>query len=413
MGSLLAQSSPKSLRVLGSHGRAAWHSHAPIQSLIRQSIRDRGRAERVAAFFASPVLEPDGEVMSWYAAARGFARPWSMLGEDERRRAEGEVSEICRELSELAVAIRSRSSGGGALAEVIEQALRRPETCDSLFLVGDQPVSVWWGFQDQPASADTAPPAALPPLPQWPPAKVESEPTQSPAPEPVPPAAVSERPAVWRWMKWLLLALLLILLLMAVFALRGCERWPWDRDGAAEEPGPPIAQPVAPEQAAASGATAVAPDAPAPQQPRSGDHIEIPKAAQESSRVEFIAGRYVLGSEGALSDGTRGRFLINSLGQEPRDPQPIRLELEFANDGIGKEVTTFVQAGGRCEGRASATMNDGQLTIKLHGAICSGVPRRAELSPLEVNCSVQSGRTVCSWVNPSGSKVSNVPLVHQ
>jgi uncharacterized protein involved in tellurium resistance len=133
---------------------------------------------------------------------------------------------------------------------VIGQALRRPETGDSLFLVGDQPVSVWWGFQDQPARLDSTAPATLPPLPQWP--RKTDEPGEHLEPSaatsrasafPAPAAALSS--GVWRWLQWVLLAIALLALML--LALRGCQNVP---GLLAANPPAPALDPPAADQAA-------------------------------------------------------------------------------------------------------------------------------------------------------------------
>jgi uncharacterized protein involved in tellurium resistance len=246
-GSLLYQGIPRGMRPLGSHGRPAWRSHAQMQSLIRQTIRDRARADRAAAFFAVPVLEQDGESLSWYAQTRGMARAWADLSESERKRVDEEILVIRNDLTDLIKQMRDRAGAAVGLAEVIEQALERPGSRDSVYLVGDQPVSVFWGFQDEQIRPAAAVGDVKAGLPRWPT-------KQAAAPDPVAPdvviAPVTPAPAEapragnWRWLLWLLLGLMLLALLF--YLLRGCDQ---ASRASPEQTAPPLAaqEPIRPD----------------------------------------------------------------------------------------------------------------------------------------------------------------------
>jgi hypothetical protein len=387
-----------------------------------------------------------------------MARAWADLSESERKRVDEEILVIRNDLTDLIKQMRDRAGAAIGLAEVIEQALERPGSRDSVYLVGDQPVSVFWGFQDEQIRPVAAAGDIKAGLPRWP---IK----QAAAPDPVAPdvviAPVAPAPAEapregrWRWLLWLLLGLMLLALLF--YLLRGCDQAPRASPEqtapplAAQEPirpdspldplsrsspnvsvpdpdlpplGPdggtrrlgPLTSDVAPRlldrmpgggvEVPSPSPIALAPDSPLPAKPKPGDHIQIPLEAAKQNAIEFLEGKWLLGDR-----------LTNSLfGQDGRrsDEQLVRVELEFDRSGRGTRTTVFLNhSGGRCEGSAMALMSAGRLSIQMPTAPCAGVPRRLAISAQNVLCEASGSQTLCSWTNSNGQKVSNVPLIRR
>ena len=162
---LLVSESRYRFRSLGVRERAVYDWYPQLQALLRRRL-----SERHARFFAEPVGDATGERIDWYAAAAGDVQPLASLAEPEALRVEGEVAALLEGLRGLATELTgSPREEERTAGEVLQSALFFPEK-DHVFLVGDQPVVVFWGFalpgREPPQtplfrSGGAAPPAAL------------------------------------------------------------------------------------------------------------------------------------------------------------------------------------------------------------------------------------------------------------
>lgn len=240
-------------RSLGAFGKPAWQSHLPLRALIRQRLGDR-----CANFFAVPNLDVETGLLRWTTDATGPVRPWHTIDPQERALRAFEVEEIRSRLLGLEQELGRQGgtdvSGSASFASLLKQARCVPSHEGFLYMVGEQPVVAFWGFETRaPETMPNAAPSAPSPVPAAVPA--------SPIPSPAPSVAVA-RPW-WRWLLWLLLLILLILLLLGL--LRGCEHTgavPVDRPsagiaGAAPDPDRPARAP-----AESQGTAGPSPDGP-------------------------------------------------------------------------------------------------------------------------------------------------------
>ena len=143
-------------RPLGMRGEPLHTAHDQIRGAIRRRL-----GERYARLLAEPQPYDGGRAIDWYTTAAGSvvrfadlpaARQQALLGEIDGLL--GDIEAQGRRFSE------SENEDGRLLGQALALAVRRPSD-DYLFLVGDQPVIVCWGYEPEAAGAPV-PPAFLP-----------------------------------------------------------------------------------------------------------------------------------------------------------------------------------------------------------------------------------------------------------
>jgi hypothetical protein len=201
------------VRPLGVRGEPLHNSAPQLRRVVRRRLGD-GAAD----LLADPQLHEDGKAIDWYAGWPGAVQPLSAL--DAARR-QAVLAEIGRSLADIrrlgdALATAGPREDTGLVGLSLQLAARAP--ADSfVFMVGDRPVIVCWGYEKEAAAALL--PAVLP---------------QAPLPSPAAHRAVLEAPVravpalrppgtTIPWARTLLAALpLLLLLLGGAWLLRGC-----------------------------------------------------------------------------------------------------------------------------------------------------------------------------------------------
>jgi len=213
-------------------------AHEQIRGVVRRRL-----GERHARLLAEPQPDDVGRRIDWYSEAEGAVTPLSALSPEARAAALADVEALARDIEGLGARLAETSSDDARLlARALGLAVHRPSD-DYVFIVGDQPVVVCWGYEAEGAGAFVAAPMA--------PAAVPVAATPSIAPTAVAPAtiafgATAAPVAVQRGPIWpaLLVGLLGILLLIgAAYGLR--QVIPVDPDVAVTQLPPPPA-PAAP-----------------------------------------------------------------------------------------------------------------------------------------------------------------------
>ncbi|MBV8392468.1 MAG: hypothetical protein JOY81_04725 [Alphaproteobacteria bacterium] len=236
------------VRPLGVRGQPLHNSAVQIGRIVRRRLGDD-----TADLLAEPQLHDNGSTIDWYANWPGAVRRLGDL--DPRARGEilGRVDRGLSAIAELGQSLKTAGSGDdiGVVGRSLQLAAKRPD--DSfVFLVGDKPVVVCWGYETD--AAQGLLPAALPSAPVPPPAHqpVLAQPAPPPSilsAPPIRPYVPSTPPASIPWFRTLLLALpLLALLLGAAWLLR--DRLPADPDLALatrEGPGAAARTPTGPD----------------------------------------------------------------------------------------------------------------------------------------------------------------------
>src|SRR5262245_36696413 len=188
------------VRPLGVRGEPLRNAAPQLRRVVRRRLGDAA-----ADLLAEPQLHEDGKAIDWYATWSGPVQPVSGLPAEKRQAVLTDVEHTLADIRRLGDAL----AGAGAREEMgvvglsLQLAARAP--ADSfIFLVGERPVIVCWGYEKEAATGLL--PAALPQPPQRRPVLQ--------APAALPPRPIG-RPAVIPWARTLLLALPLILLLLA------------------------------------------------------------------------------------------------------------------------------------------------------------------------------------------------------
>ncbi|MBM3648139.1 MAG: hypothetical protein FJX11_10150 [Alphaproteobacteria bacterium] len=197
------------VRPLGVRGEPLHNAAPQLRRVVRRRLGDDA-----AGLLAEPQLHQDGKAIDWYADWPGTVQPLSAV--EPERRAEVMVA-VQRTLADIrrlgeALAGAGPREDQGVVGLSLQLAARAPD--DSfVFLVGERPALVCWGYERETAAALL--PVTLPRPPQ-PAARrpVIEAPAARPA---LPPARVAIP-----WLRTLVLALpLLLLLLGAAWLLRG------------------------------------------------------------------------------------------------------------------------------------------------------------------------------------------------
>ncbi|MFZ5781124.1 MAG: hypothetical protein ACOY4R_13095 [Pseudomonadota bacterium] len=202
------------VRPRGVRGEPLHNAAGQLRRVVRRRLGDAA-----AGLLADPQLHEDGTAIDWHADWHGIVQPMTALTPERRAQVAAEVERTLADIRRLGdtFAAAGPREEMGRLGLSLQLAARAP-AAGFIFLVGDRPVVVCWGYEADAASS------LLPSLL-----------ARSPAPaatihRPVllAPAAVASRPAVPAaptavpWLRTLLLALpLLLLLVAAAWLLRG------------------------------------------------------------------------------------------------------------------------------------------------------------------------------------------------
>ncbi|MBS0550083.1 MAG: hypothetical protein JSR24_20195, partial [Proteobacteria bacterium] len=201
------------VRPLGVRGDPLHAVAGQLLAVVRRRLGD-GPAD----LLAEPQMREAGDGIDWYAAHSGEVRRLADLSETERAAALQTAEQHLDAIRGLGAELAASTSSDEArlIGRSLELATRRPSD-DFVFLVGDRPVIVAWGYEaDAAASLQGFVPPTLPAVA---------------APAPLPAAALASAPAMllpartgWsRFLGALLFGLLLLLLLLITsWLLRAC-----------------------------------------------------------------------------------------------------------------------------------------------------------------------------------------------
>lgn len=221
------------VRPLGVRGEPLHNAASQIRRVVRRRLGDAA-----ADLLAEPQVHEDGSTIDWYASWQGEVRQVANLDAAQRTGILAQVDATLAEIGRLGQTLKDAGSGDdtGVVGRSLHLAARRPAE-SFVFLVGDRPVVVCWGYEKE--AANSLLPAALPRAPIHHPVL---DPPPVPAALPVvAPAATATIP----WARTLLAALPLLLLLLGLAYL--LRDWlPGQPDLAlATREGPPAPPPVA------------------------------------------------------------------------------------------------------------------------------------------------------------------------
>ena len=195
------------VRPLGVRGEPLHNSAAQIRRVVRRRLGDDS-----ADLLAEPQLHEDGSAIDWYAAWPGDVRQVANLEPAERSAILARVDASLADIARLGQTLKGAGDGDdmGVVGRSLHLAARRPAE-SFVFLVGDKPVVVCWGYEKE--AANTLLPTVAPkvPPPAAPAPVVRHQSVLEPAALPV----TATHAATIPWARTLLAAVPLLLLLLA------------------------------------------------------------------------------------------------------------------------------------------------------------------------------------------------------
>lgn len=211
-GTFITSTSRGVMHPLAFQGILATDCFAQLTELVRTRL---GTGHML--LFAEPVSEPGQETIDWYSPVQGEVRLLSTLSPEKQQACLLELSTKGEEIKAVADTLKKSGDSQRAMGgHLLELALQYPDA-SMLYVVGEQPVLVGWGFGPSTAGAQPqhisrvkasdvpSAPASPAPSGEMPPPAEAVAATPSAALPPV------SRSAVCWW--WLLPLLLLALLL--------------------------------------------------------------------------------------------------------------------------------------------------------------------------------------------------------
>jgi len=225
------------VRPLGVRGEPLHNWASQLRSAVRRRL-----GEATADLLADPQLHEDGKAIDWYAGWTGEVRKVADLEPGRRSEIVAQVDTGLADIARFGATLTAAGLGeeSSLIGRSLQLAAKRPAE-SFVFLVGDRPVVVCWGYEKDAAASLIGPP--LPRVPDL----VSGRRSVLDAPAPMRVLPVRALPRTIPWLRTLLLALpLLLLLLGGMWLLR--ELLPADPDAnLATREGPPAgAAPPAP-----------------------------------------------------------------------------------------------------------------------------------------------------------------------
>lgn len=200
------------VRPLGVRGEPLHNAAGQLRRVVRRRLGDAA-----AGLLAEPQPHDDGTAIDWHADWPGTVHPLSTLAPDRRAEVAAEVERILADIRRLgdALAAAGPREEMGRVGLSLQLAARSPAP-SFIFLVGDRPVVVCWGYETE-AAANLLPAASpRPPVPS-PHMSARRSVLGVPPLAPRSPAPTAAVPVPW--LRTLLLALPLLLLLLGAASL--------------------------------------------------------------------------------------------------------------------------------------------------------------------------------------------------
>ncbi len=190
------------VRPLGVRGEPLHNAAPQLRRVVRRRLGDDA-----AGLLADPQLHESGKAIDWHADWAGPVRPLSALEPERRAEVRAAVERMLADIRRLGDTLAGAGprEDMGVVGLSLQLAARMPAE-SSIFMVGERPVIVCWGYEKEAAAGLL--PVALP----TPPAPLLHQPVvRAPAITPLPQPVNTAIP----WLRTLLLALPLLLLLLA------------------------------------------------------------------------------------------------------------------------------------------------------------------------------------------------------
>jgi hypothetical protein len=199
------------VRPLGVRGEPLHNAAGQLRRVVRRRLGDQA-----ADMLADPQLHEDGKAIDWYANWPGDVTRVADLEPSRRAALLSQVDLALGDIGRLGETLAQASSrtgnvdDSGVVGRSLQLAARHPAE-SFVYLVGERPVVVCWGYEKEDAPALLTP--ALPRVPEPVPTPARVPVLEAPAVLPV--AATRLAPAGIPWLRTLLAALPFLLLLLA------------------------------------------------------------------------------------------------------------------------------------------------------------------------------------------------------
>jgi hypothetical protein len=201
-GTTLIVTTQSGVRPLGVRGEPLHNAAPQLRRVVRRRLGDDA-----AGLLADPQPHESGQAIDWYADWPGPVRPLSALEAERQAEVRATVEQRLADIRRLGDTLAGAGprEDMGVVGLSLKLAARMPAE-SFIFMVGERPVIVCWGYEKEAASALL--PVGLPgPTTPTPHRAVVQAPVATPLPRP----ASTTIP----WLRTLLLAVPLLLLLMA------------------------------------------------------------------------------------------------------------------------------------------------------------------------------------------------------
>jgi hypothetical protein len=116
-------------------------SYAQLRAMLEKRL-----SLQHALLFAEPLHNSSGAFTDWYTAAEGAAAPLDKLSAHDKSRIAAKISSLASDIGQLAAELmQSPEANKNIRGNILSLALHYPDT-GHLYVVGEQPVIICWGF---------------------------------------------------------------------------------------------------------------------------------------------------------------------------------------------------------------------------------------------------------------------------
>ncbi len=395
MTGTLVTSTPKAdFHSLAFQGIMAYSCFPQIRDMLQRKFGDE-----YFLIFAKPVENPENGVIDWYTPVQGQPAPLAKSPPEKQQAILAQIQSMGQAIHTYAEELsHSPDPFKVTRGNILKLILMYPDL-NCIYLVGNQPVIVCWGFGKGTEGVKpqnlTSIAATARPMPE--PAAPEPEVASAVIPEPQSSPRPARAPLYWGWLWWLLPLLALCLLILLCFTAFG--------------PIPPLAGKTlfyAPDPLFLSKPEDKSPQLAALDreiaelQARLQDHAAMCKPESASTPQPEVSPEQQLIIPPKADDTSflQGKWLCDTGLANTRTREPVQLEFSFGANGRGSGVV--YEKDDICSGAAQADMRNGELHIELGGQICK--KHGGGYLPVTIICTSASGATTeCHGLNSDGS----------
>jgi hypothetical protein len=400
-GTLIATTPRGNMHPLAYQGILATDCHHQIVSILRNRLGDSH-----VLLFAEPAFDPGRDIIDWYSPVQGTPVKMVDLPVDRQDAVRATLIKMASDILTQAQQLKNTGDNNRILSgSIIELALQYPGD-ECIYLVGEQPVLICWGFGPATAGASPQDLSRLSSLsPRQAPAQAavsEPSPPQPPAgaampgPEPGPVAEAPRPPRRFPW--WLLWLLVLAGVLLLLWLLYGKEirHRLFPEKGVPADTTATVPAPETPDELKAAmdqnrklrrerdelltilAVKAAQCQQPAPRDEHPGTPLQVPENAAKDGGLGFL----------------QGVWRCDSDLSTPKDPVVV----EYIFDEGGKGQITVKTSQKICSAGVTASLDpSGDLRIESDDTIPCSTGKA--IDGQRVTCVGKGAETSCQGLN--------------